>query len=54
MKVLFDIIYSTQPDKCSSASKFKKIALQLLAAQAFVAADPRFNDLISLSNSIET
>lgn len=31
MKVLFDIIYSTQPDKCSSASKFKKLASRLLA-----------------------
>ena len=33
MKVLFDPIYSTQPDKCSSASKFRKIALQLLATR---------------------
>ena len=33
MKVLFDPIYSTQPDKCSSSSKFKKIAAQLLAAR---------------------
>jgi hypothetical protein len=33
VKVLFDPIYSTQPDRCSSASKFKKIALQLLAAR---------------------
>ena len=32
-KILFDPIYSTQPDKCSSASKYRKIALQLLAAR---------------------
>ena len=31
MKVLFDVIYSTQPDKCSSTGKFRKIALRLLA-----------------------
>lgn len=38
MKVLFDVIYSTQPHKCSSSAKFKKIALDLLAARpdAFV------------------
>lgn len=31
MKVLFEPIYSTQPHKCSSASKYKRIATDLLA-----------------------
>jgi len=33
MKVLFDPIYSTQPHKCSSAYKYKRIASDLLAAR---------------------
>lgn len=33
MKVLFDPIYSAQPARCSSAYKFRRIALQLLEAR---------------------
>ena len=33
MKVLYDPIYSTQPHKCSSSVKFKKITEDLLAAR---------------------
>ena len=33
MKVLFDPIYSTQPHRCSSAVKYRRIATDLLAAR---------------------
>lgn len=34
MKLLFDVIYSTQPHKCSSAAKYKKIAKRILEARS--------------------